>query len=189
MLPGEHACRGEGHTLRILGGRYRDGDPCRRGQRGCRSQRWQPVRGTGDSRSRTLLAHGDHKAIALAVPGLNHPLRGAAVADRLADGRETAGHRRIGYVHVRPHVFEQLRLRHQTTAMLHQVGEDLIRLGFELDRHPSTAQLTAVGVEYILAKDVQHSHSSPRSHSDQLAPGHHARFHRAGACAGQTGRL
>src|SRR5262245_9451395 len=45
--------------------------------------------------------------------------------------------------------------------MLHQVGKDLIRLRFELDWHSSTAQLTTVGVEDILVKDVQHSHAFP----------------------------
>src|SRR5262249_13928215 len=45
--------------------------------------------------------------------------------------------------------------------MLHQVGEELIRLGFEWDGHPRTAQLTAVGIKDILTKDVQHSHAFP----------------------------
>src|SRR5262249_40493533 len=40
-------------------------------------------------------------------------------------------------------------------------SEDLIRLGFEFDRHPSQAQFPAVSVENVLAKNVQHHRSFP----------------------------
>jgi len=58
-------------------------------------------------------------------------------------------------------MFEEFVLGHHPTAMCQEVGEHLQGFAPELNGHPRTMQLSALGVQDIVAKEIAHRPVSP----------------------------
>ena len=111
-----------------------------------------------------------HKAIALAVQRAHESRRPLPIPQRLAQRCDTGFQNRVPDKLVRPQMFEEFVLGHHPIAMCQEVGEHLKGFAPQLDGRPRTMQLSALGVQDIVAKEVAHCPTPPlRAHP---APGH-----------------
>jgi hypothetical protein len=67
-----------------------------------------------------------------------------------------AGQRRLTNEAARPQRLEQFFFTDQAVAVLEQIGQEIEYLRLELDRPPAGAQLTALQLEFIVVKAVDH---------------------------------
>ena len=97
-----------------------------------------------------------HKAITLAVQRAHEVRRPPPLPQRLAQRCDTGFQNRVPDKLVRPQVFEEFVLGHHPIAMRQEVGEHLKGFAPQLDGRPRTMQLSALGVQDIVAKEVAH---------------------------------
>jgi hypothetical protein len=90
-------------------------------------------------------------------PCLDHPLGGSTVSSGLTDRCDTAGHRSVHYIDLRPDVFEEFLSGDHAVGMLYEVYEDLVDLGLELNGYAGAAQFIALSVENTIIKSVLHA--------------------------------
>ena len=111
---------------------------------------------------RAVLPHLDcrHKAIALAVQRAHETRGPPPLSKRLAQRRDTGFQDFVPDKLVGPQVLEEFVLGHHPIAMGQEVGEDLQHFAPHLERRASAMQLSALGIQDIVAKEVAHRPAS-----------------------------
>jgi len=104
---------------------------------------------------RTFFYWGD-KAIASTMHCLDEPLRTSAIANGLASGHNTVDQGIVADTLVGPQLLKQLVLCNGVATLPHEVGQQGKRFWFDLERFSSAAEFIAIGVEFVLAKDIDH---------------------------------
>jgi len=93
------------------------------------------------------------------VDGADDRLTRPVVVDRLADRFDACGQSRLADEAIAPHFVEQLLLAHDAAAPLHEAGEHVEGLRFELDFLPVAPQHDAGQVELAVGKPQYHGAS------------------------------
>jgi len=101
---------------------------------------------------KNLLLNDSHEAESLTGYSANQSLLGAAVADCVSNGRNSAAQRRVRNDSAIPNFRQQIVLADDAPAIVDEENQEVEDLRFDRDDIGSAPQFTQVGIERILVK-------------------------------------